>query len=97
MDAAAAGGDFRSYTKSELAEKLGTIGLPYAPIARPRDLFDDPHLNARWHDQDEGSRGYEFRVPGLPLELDGERRAVWIACGWRALARVAQKPGTRWR
>ena len=65
---------FRGYTRPELEKKLEAIGLPYAPIARPRDLFDDPHLNAgdgmiRTRDP----RGFEFRVPGIPLELDGER------------------------
>ena len=65
---------FLRYAKSELERKLEAIGLPYAPITRPSDLFDDPHLNAgsgmiRTTDP----RGFEFRVPGLPLELDGER------------------------
>ncbi|MBI3372877.1 MAG: CoA transferase [Betaproteobacteria bacterium] len=64
---------FRGYTKSELGEKLEAIGLPYAPITRPRDLFDDPHLNAGGMIDTKDPRGYEFRVPGLPLELDGER------------------------
>ena len=65
---------FRRYSKPELQQKLEAIGLPYAPITRPRDLFDDPHLNAgdgmiRTRDP----RGYAFKVPGLPLELDGRR------------------------
>ena len=65
---------FRRYTKSELEKKLEAIGLPYAPITRPRDLFDDPHLNAgNGMIRTTDPRGYEFRVPGLPLELDGER------------------------
>jgi crotonobetainyl-CoA:carnitine CoA-transferase CaiB-like acyl-CoA transferase len=65
---------FRRYTKSELEGKLEAIGLPYAPIARPRDLFDDPHLNAgNGMIRTTDPRGFEFRVPGLPLELDGER------------------------
>jgi crotonobetainyl-CoA:carnitine CoA-transferase CaiB-like acyl-CoA transferase len=65
---------FRGYTKPELEKKLEAIGLPYAPITRPRDLFDDPHLNARGGMiKSTDPRGYEFRVPGLPLELDGER------------------------
>ncbi len=67
---------FRPYRRVDLEQKLEAIGLPYAPIARPRDLFDDPHLNAgagmiETHDP----RGYTFKVPGLPLELNGERLA----------------------
>lgn len=65
---------FKGWSKAELGAKLEAIGLPYAPITRPRDLFDDPHLNAGdgmldLHDP----RGYDFRAPGLPLELDGVR------------------------
>lgn len=37
---------FRGITKEALIEKLDRLGLPFAPIARPTDLFDDPHLRA---------------------------------------------------
>jgi len=40
----------RERLASRSAEELGAAfdrhGLPYAPITRPQDLFDDPHLNA---------------------------------------------------
>ena len=65
---------FRRYTKPDLEQKLEAIGLPYAPITRPRDLFQDPHLNAGGGMIDTSDpRGHAFKVPGLPLELDGER------------------------
>ena len=65
---------FRKYEKAELMKKLETVGLPFAPITRPEELFDDPHLAAsgglvELHDP----RGKSFRSPALPLELDGER------------------------
>jgi len=65
---------FIQWTKTDLAAKLEAIGLPYAPITRPSDLFNDPHLNAgdgmlSLHDP----RGHDFRSPGLPLELKGAR------------------------
>jgi len=63
----------RNYAKAELASKLEAIGLPFAPIARPRDLFDDPHLNAGGMVETKDPRGYAFKVPGLPLELGGKR------------------------
>ena len=63
----------RRYSKAELSAKLEAIGLPYAPIARPRDLFDDPHLNAGGMIPTQDPRGASFKVPGLPLELGGER------------------------
>ena len=61
------------YTKAELSQKLEAIGLPYAPITRPRDLFDDPHLNAGGMIETKDPRGTSFKVPGLPLELGGQR------------------------
>jgi crotonobetainyl-CoA:carnitine CoA-transferase CaiB-like acyl-CoA transferase len=67
---------FGRYRKAELEQKLETIGLPYAPIARPRDLFGDPHLNSGAGMIDTSDpRGHAFKVPGLPLELDGDRLA----------------------
>ena len=52
-------------------------GLPFAPITRPQDLFDDDHLNAT------GGLapltlpdGSATRVPLLPLTLGGERPGV---------------------
>ena len=63
----------RRHAKAELAAKLEAIGLPYAPITRPRDLFDDPHLNAGGMVETQDPRGTRFKVPGLPLEMDGAR------------------------
>jgi crotonobetainyl-CoA:carnitine CoA-transferase CaiB-like acyl-CoA transferase len=48
--------------------------IPFAPIARPEDLFDDPQLN-----QGGGLELTEFpggqvgKLPRLPLEWNGER------------------------
>ena len=67
---------FKRYGKAELSQKLEAIGLPYAPITRPRDLFDDPHLNAGGMIETRDPRGTTFKVPGLPLELGGERLAL---------------------
>jgi crotonobetainyl-CoA:carnitine CoA-transferase CaiB-like acyl-CoA transferase len=63
----------RRHTKAELAAKLEAIGLPYAPITRPRDLFDDPHLNAGGMVETQDPRGTRFKVPALPLEMGGAR------------------------
>jgi crotonobetainyl-CoA:carnitine CoA-transferase CaiB-like acyl-CoA transferase len=61
------------HTKAALSQKLEAIGLPFAPITRPRDLFDDPHLNAGGMIETQDPRGKSFKVPGLPLELGGKR------------------------
>ena len=61
------------HAKADLEKHLEAIGLPYAPIARPRDLVDDPHLNAGGMVETQDPRGARFKVPGLPLELAGKR------------------------
>jgi crotonobetainyl-CoA:carnitine CoA-transferase CaiB-like acyl-CoA transferase len=65
---------FKGYTKAALVEKLERTGLPFAPIGRPEDMFDDPHLNASGGLGDvtlpDGTR---TRLPLLPVELDGRR------------------------
>ncbi|TDJ45314.1 MAG: CoA transferase [Gammaproteobacteria bacterium] len=69
---------FMGYTKAELMEKLEKTGLPFAPIARPEDLFDDPHLNAGgglvpFTVTDGEFKGATVSLPALPIEMNGER------------------------
>lgn len=66
------------YTKAELMEKLEKTGLPFAPIAKPEELFDDPHLNASgglvpFTVTDGEFKGEKVELPALPIEMDGER------------------------
>jgi len=64
----------KAWTRADLEKKLDDIGLPYAPINKPWDLFDDPHLNASGGLMEMlVAPGKSIRVPTLPLELDGER------------------------
>ena len=72
---------FRKYSKQQLMDKLEKTGLPFAPIARPEDLFDDPHLAANDGlvpiTVSDGPRaGEKTRLPALPLEMDGARFGV---------------------
>jgi len=69
---------FKRYTKAELMEKLEKTGLPFAPIARPDELFDDPHLKAGGGlvpltVTDGDLKGETFDLPALPIEMDGQR------------------------
>jgi crotonobetainyl-CoA:carnitine CoA-transferase CaiB-like acyl-CoA transferase len=69
---------FAGYTKAELMAKLDASGLPFAPITRPDELFDDPHLNAGaglvpFTVTDGARKGREAKLPALPLEMDGHR------------------------
>jgi len=72
---------FRKYTKQQLMAKLEKTGLPFAPIAKPEELFDDPHLAANngllpLTVTDGPRAGEKTRLPALPLEMDGERFGV---------------------
>jgi crotonobetainyl-CoA:carnitine CoA-transferase CaiB-like acyl-CoA transferase len=65
------------FTKAELVAKLDGSGLPFAPIGRPEELFDDPHLA-----QSGGLAavtlpdGRPTRLPVIPVRLDGARMAA---------------------
>jgi crotonobetainyl-CoA:carnitine CoA-transferase CaiB-like acyl-CoA transferase len=60
-------------TREALLPRLERIGLPFAPIARPEDLFDDPQLNAGGLVEVTLPSGDKARLPGLPITFDGER------------------------
>ncbi len=65
---------FGSMDRVDLVAKLETVGLPFAPIARPDELFDDPHLVASGGLMDVTiPGGAATRLPGLPIEFDGAR------------------------
>ncbi|MEJ2604234.1 MAG: CaiB/BaiF CoA-transferase family protein [Gammaproteobacteria bacterium] len=69
---------FRGYTKAELMAKLEQTGLPFAPIAKPEEMTDDPHLNAgdglvEVTVPDGECAGTTAKLPALPLEMGGER------------------------
>jgi crotonobetainyl-CoA:carnitine CoA-transferase CaiB-like acyl-CoA transferase len=65
---------FRKWPQKDLEKRLEAIGLPYAPIAKPWDLLEDPHLNASGGlHETKVPGGKTIRIPGLPLALDGER------------------------
>jgi len=65
---------FAQWDKSALAEKLDQLDLPYAPVNKPGDLFDDPHLNASGGLIDIAlPDGRHARTPLLPVSMDGQR------------------------
>lgn len=68
---------FARHGAGELAQIFERHGLPFAPIARPQDLFDDPHLQATGGLAPlQLPDGRETQVPLLPLTLGGARPGV---------------------
>ncbi len=67
----------RHHRAGELTPRLETAGIPYAPISRPEQLVDDPHLK-----QSGGlvpmrtDDGGTTEVVLLPLLMDGRRPGV---------------------
>lgn len=60
--------------RADFEAKVAALGLPYAPIARPEDLFDDPHLLQSMGLLDITlPDGRIAATPALPLEMDGRR------------------------
>lgn len=64
----------RGFTRDELVAKLEGTGLPFAPIGRPEDMFDDPHLAASGGlEPVELAGGGQTHLPALPIEMGGGR------------------------
>jgi crotonobetainyl-CoA:carnitine CoA-transferase CaiB-like acyl-CoA transferase len=64
---------FKSVPAKEIERRCLKANLPFALVAHPEDLFDDPHLNAN------GSLattilpgGKKAKLPKLPIRIDGE-------------------------
>ena len=71
----------QTWTAAELSAIFEKAGLPYAPIAKPEELFDDPHLLATGGLADvrltDGARaGDTAKAALLPFTMDGQRLGV---------------------
>jgi len=60
-------------TREEVIAKLDGNGLPFAPIGKPEDMFDDPHLDQGGLEDVTLDNGTDVRLPTIPLEMDGKR------------------------
>ncbi len=73
----------QAWTAAELSGIFEKAGLPYAPIAKPEELFDDPHLLATGGLADvrltDGAKaGDSAKAALLPFTMDGQRLGVRI-------------------
>jgi crotonobetainyl-CoA:carnitine CoA-transferase CaiB-like acyl-CoA transferase len=54
----------------DLAELFDRIDIPFAPVAKPGDLFDDPQLNAHGRMLEiQFANGARGKIPRLPIEI----------------------------
>src|ERR1700689_925213 len=62
---------------AELAEVFDRIDIPFAPVAKPGDLFDDPQLNAGGRMLDIAfPNGVRAKIPRLPVEIGDHDMAL---------------------
>ncbi len=58
------------HSRAELAELFDRLDIPFAPVAKPGDLFDDPQLNAKERMLDvDFFNGVHAKLPRLPVEI----------------------------
>ncbi len=68
----------QAHSAAELAALFEREGLPYAPIGKPQDLYDDPHLSAtgglaELHLPDGDKAGATVKTTLFPITLAGQR------------------------
>ena len=63
----------RALGKQQLMQMLEHTGLPFAPIARPEDLFDDPQMNAGGLVEVTLADGRRTRLPAMPVAFGDQR------------------------
>jgi crotonobetainyl-CoA:carnitine CoA-transferase CaiB-like acyl-CoA transferase len=65
---------FGRMVKAELMAKCEELNLPFAPISKPADLFDDVHLNASGGLTEVTlTNGRRVKVPVVPIMMEGRR------------------------
>jgi crotonobetainyl-CoA:carnitine CoA-transferase CaiB-like acyl-CoA transferase len=58
------------HKQTELAELFDRIDIPFSPVAKPGDLFEDPQLNAGGRMLEiEFAGGLRAKLPRLPIEI----------------------------
>jgi crotonobetainyl-CoA:carnitine CoA-transferase CaiB-like acyl-CoA transferase len=76
-----------AFSAEQISKVFEANGLPYAPITRPQDLFDDPHLLATGGlaeimlppGTNNAGHAVRTRTPLLPITLAGQRLPVRAA------------------
>lgn len=67
---------FQAMTRDAIVAVLEPLGLPFAPISRPQDLFDDPHLTASGGLVELTVGEARAALPALPISIDGQRAGL---------------------
>jgi crotonobetainyl-CoA:carnitine CoA-transferase CaiB-like acyl-CoA transferase len=60
------------FDRAEIATRCERFNIPFAPVARPEDLFTDPQLNQSGRLLPVEFNGKQTMLPALPIEWDGQ-------------------------
>ncbi|WDF75262.1 CaiB/BaiF CoA transferase family protein [Novosphingobium sp. KACC 22771] len=61
------------FTRADIIARLEGTGIPFAPVSKPEELFDDPQLAAGGLETVFLDDGRETQLPTVPLEMAGKR------------------------
>jgi crotonobetainyl-CoA:carnitine CoA-transferase CaiB-like acyl-CoA transferase len=65
---------FSTMKAADLLARLESSGMPFAPIQRPEDLVEDPHLSVNgFYDLTLPGSDTDVSLPKLPFSVNGER------------------------
>ncbi|TCU03646.1 CaiB/BaiF CoA transferase family protein [Rhizobium sullae] len=59
------------HSVQELETQFEAVGLPFSPISKPCDMYDDPHVMRPGGIAVSSYENTTFRAPALPFEVDG--------------------------
>ena len=68
---------FDEMNKDEMMDRLDRAGVPFAPINKPIDLVDDPHMNAGALLDVKLNNGETIKLPAVPVEFDGVKAGLY--------------------
>ena len=69
---------FNSLSQEQLMARLDRAGMPFAPINKPIDLVNDPHLLEGGGLLDVTlSNGETIKLPALPIEFDAQKSSLY--------------------
>lgn len=64
----------KNFDFDTLTSKFQKVGIPFAPVARPAEMYDHPQAKAAGGlPISTSADGREIRIPGMPLEIDKSR------------------------
>ncbi len=64
----------KNFDFDTLTSEFQKVGIPFAPVARPAEMYDHPQAKAAGGlPISTSADGREIRIPGMPLEIDKSR------------------------